>query len=105
MFSLAYARVIEIGGNSSVPESERQLRESMLTVVTVLVLFTVFIQVRGEGEGPGGRGRAWWEGEGPSGRGGARWEGSLHTHTHTHTHSASMHASQFMRSGRFSQAR
>ena len=69
MFSLAYARVIEIGGNSSVPESERQLRESMLTAVTVLVLFTVFIQVRGRGGG------AWWEGrglvggEGPGGRG------------------------------------
>ena len=27
------------------------------------------------------------------------------THTHTHTHSASMHASQFVRSGLFSQAR
>ena len=69
MFSLAYARVIEIGGNSSVPESERQLRESMLTAVTVLVLFTIFIQVRGEGEGPGGRGRGQVAGEGPGGRG------------------------------------
>ena len=29
----------------------------------------------------------------------------MHAHTHTHTYTASMHASQFVRSGRFSQAR
>ena len=74
-FSLAYARVIEIGGNSSVPESERQLRESMLTAVTVLVLFTVFIQVRGRGRVQAGGGEAWWEGAGPGEGGGSRWEG------------------------------
>lgn len=45
-FSLAYSRVIDVIDSTAVPESEKKLRESMLTAVTVLVLFTVFVQVR-----------------------------------------------------------
>ena len=44
-FSLALTRIFEAGFESLPPE-EQDLRRSMLTATTVLLLFTVFVQVR-----------------------------------------------------------
>ena len=43
-FSLALTRLFE-EGESSLPEEERTLRKRMVTAVTALLLFTVFVQV------------------------------------------------------------
>ena len=43
-FSLALTRIFEEGGEN-LPNTEKDLRKSMLTATTVLVLFTVFVQV------------------------------------------------------------
>ena len=44
-FSLALSRIFE-EGSESLPEEEQTLRHRMLTAITFLLMFTVFIQVR-----------------------------------------------------------
>ena len=44
-FSLALTRLFEPGFDT-LPEEEMTLRKSMLTATTVLLMFTVFFQVR-----------------------------------------------------------